>query len=141
MVTKREYLVSKGMAQPGRGRYSNIAKEELKRAINKGVKFDEVENNSSGVDATAEPRFDRPEGMYSFVNPDGRKFDLLHTTACVKCGYSFRWDKCVSGPFVWEYLSGADNYAELVKVPKPPRAAIIAPAKPARRGRKATTKG
>jgi hypothetical protein len=41
MTTKREYLVSIGMAKGGRGRFSAEAKEALQKAIDNGMVFDE----------------------------------------------------------------------------------------------------
>lgn len=35
----REYLVSKGLAKDGRGKFSNAAKEELSQAMASGIKF------------------------------------------------------------------------------------------------------
>lgn len=132
MVTKREYLVEKGLAKAGHGRFSNAAKEAIKAAINKGIKFDEGEAAGSGVDATAEPRHDRREGMYVFQNPDGRKFERSHKTACVECGYSFQWCYCVGGPYIFAYLSGNDDYAKLLSGPKLAR---VQPEVSPRRGR------
>ena len=42
MATQREYLVSLGLATPGRGRFSNAAKEALAKAIAEGKIFDDV---------------------------------------------------------------------------------------------------
>ena len=41
MATEREYLVSKGLAKPSRGRFSGEAKAELERARAAGMVFDE----------------------------------------------------------------------------------------------------
>ena len=42
MATAREYLVSLGLAKPGRGRFSGEAKAALAKAIADGMTFDEV---------------------------------------------------------------------------------------------------
>lgn len=42
MQTKREWLVSQGLAKPGRGKFSNAAKEALAKAEASGVKFSDV---------------------------------------------------------------------------------------------------
>lgn len=39
MMTQREYLVSKGLAKAGRGKFSNAAKAEIAKAISQGVSF------------------------------------------------------------------------------------------------------
>lgn len=41
MTTKREYLVTQGLAQPGRGRFSKAAVEALDAATASGVVFDD----------------------------------------------------------------------------------------------------
>lgn len=47
MPSKREFLVSKGLAQPGRGRFNKSALAALERARTEGVKFsDEKEAGS-----------------------------------------------------------------------------------------------
>lgn len=43
MSTKREYLVSLGLAKPGRGKFSKAALEALSRAMAEGMVFDEPE--------------------------------------------------------------------------------------------------
>jgi hypothetical protein len=117
MPTKREYLVAKGLAKPGHGRFSVAAKEEIKTAINKGVKFDYPGNEGTGVDATPEPRRDRPQGYYTFRNPDGTKFKRLHTSACIGCSYSFQWCRCAE-PTQWAYDSCLSEVAVLHALPK-----------------------
>lgn len=42
MATMREYLVSLGLAKPGRGRFSGDAKAALAKAIAEGMTFDDV---------------------------------------------------------------------------------------------------
>jgi hypothetical protein len=41
MATKREFLVEKGLAKPGRGRFSREAKDALAQAEKDGVVFDD----------------------------------------------------------------------------------------------------
>ena len=41
MATKREWLISQGLAKPGRGRLSKVAHDALEKAISEGVEFDE----------------------------------------------------------------------------------------------------
>lgn len=50
MPSKREYLVSKGLAQPGRGRFNKAALAELERARSSGTKFDD-EKEAGSADA------------------------------------------------------------------------------------------
>lgn len=132
MVTKREYLVERGLAKPGRGRLSTKALEEIKKAINKGIQFTEPgETASSGIAETPEPRHDRPEGYYTFMNPDGTTFQRKHTEACSRCRISLRWCMCVSGPVLWAYNSATGEYATLHVVPS--RRQVVTEVKPRRR--------
>lgn len=137
MVSKRDYLIEKGILSADRkqGRWPAAAHKAIEDAINAGVKFGN-EDRSAGIGNTAAPRHDRPEGMYVFQNPDGRKFERLHTNACVKCSYSFRWCACENGPFQWQYLSGNGQYAELLSMPKAVTVATVTDVSaPRRRGR------
>jgi hypothetical protein len=40
-MNKRDYLVSKGLAKPGKGRFSADAKAAIEKAISEGIVFDE----------------------------------------------------------------------------------------------------
>lgn len=42
MQTKREYLISKGLAKPGRGKFSNAGNAALAEAERSGVKFSDT---------------------------------------------------------------------------------------------------
>jgi hypothetical protein len=148
MQTKREYLISKGLARATRGKFSTIALEEIQRAINAGVKFHDpnakevVVKDENGKETTkrlsdvfvvAEPRPDRPVGEYTFKNPDGTKFKRLHTNACVACNYSFRWCLCEDGPTQFQYphkMGQSDVLARLAGVPTRP---VVVPEAPRRR--------
>jgi hypothetical protein len=50
MPSKREYLISKGLAQPGRGRFSREATAELERARQAGVVFSDERAGSAQAD-------------------------------------------------------------------------------------------
>ena len=41
MVTKRDWLVSKGLAKQGKGRFSQVAKDAISKAESEGMVFDE----------------------------------------------------------------------------------------------------
>lgn len=144
MVTKRDYLIEKGLIKGGRGRWPLAAHEEIKKAINKGIKFtDGSENSGAGIGGeTAPARTDRPEGRYEFKNPDGSTFKRLHTNACAICNYSFQWCYCPSGPsqFVYPHRFGLgeDVYAILTRVPDRPQ--VVVEIAPRRTRRTRTTK-
>lgn len=139
MATKREYLIEKGLIKGGRGRWPAAAHEEIKKAINKGIKFTDGEVSNAGIGGeTKPPRFDRPNGYYTFANPDGTTFLRLHTEACSRCFYSFQWCYCVSGPVQWAYTGGSQEFATLDAVPK--RAQVVAEDQPKPRRRRAAKK-
>jgi hypothetical protein len=62
MPTKREYLVSKKLAQPGRGRFSREAVAELERARQSGVTFSDDEKGSGSVQADPDSSIPLPGG-------------------------------------------------------------------------------
>lgn len=59
MPTRREYLVSKNLAEPGRGRFSREAVAELERARQSGIIFSDEKESGS---ASADPAPSQPEG-------------------------------------------------------------------------------
>lgn len=52
MQSKRDYLVGLGLAKPGRGKFSNAAKEALSKAEASGMKFSDA---TAPVKATGNP--------------------------------------------------------------------------------------
>src|ERR1700752_4403790 len=99
MQSKRDYLVSKGLAKPGRGKFSNAAKEELAKAEKAGVKFSDATGaapvrstekptgNSGGgqSDQKSEPTFTPyltpdeyrfPENDWKSVGVDGKTYGM-----------------------------------------------------------------
>lgn len=72
MATQREYLVSLGLAKPGRGRFSTEAKAALAKAVEEGMTFtDTKEAPQASADASEHPR-PRPQGEASpSVRKDG----------------------------------------------------------------------
>jgi hypothetical protein len=62
MATKREFLVEKGLAKPGRGRFSTEAKAALATAEAEGVVFDEPvkAEKPAKVETDEEPAPSRP---------------------------------------------------------------------------------
>lgn len=61
MVTKREWLVSQGLAKDGRGKFSNAAKEALTKAEADGMTFDEPLGNQPGTKAAKPKSVKRPK--------------------------------------------------------------------------------
>jgi hypothetical protein len=57
MVTQREYLVDKGLAKVGRGRFSNAAKDAIAQAVAAGVVFTDPvkEAAPASTDASDKP--------------------------------------------------------------------------------------
>jgi hypothetical protein len=55
MPTKREYLVSKGLAKAGRGRFKREAVAELERARQSGITFDDEDGSGSSDPDSAIP--------------------------------------------------------------------------------------
>lgn len=137
MVTKKEYLIEKGLKKPGPGRLSNAAREAIKAAINKGIKFDEPETTTKSITVVtkdengkkvvktrrvddvpqcADPRKDRPKGAYIFENADGSTFVRAETVVCNNCNYSLGWCYCVDGPIIWAYPYAGEACATLREI-------------------------
>lgn len=114
-MNAREYLVSKGLAKPGRGKFSNDAKAALQAAMSSGMSFDdykptgrvvtapkpkvEVErtprqkNEDSTYLSPADFRF--PEAEYHAVYfEDGKRKVVGMREVCSECGYSLTNHGC-----------------------------------------------
>lgn len=114
MQTKREYLVSKNLAKPGRGKFSNAAKEELARAEASGMKFSDptaaprptgnaTENVTETPTVTPKPTeslyvspsdFRFPEDDYKAVGTDGKTYSMRE--CCNTCMVSLTNHACNS---------------------------------------------
>lgn len=86
MPTKREYLVSKNLARPGRGRFSREAVAALERARQEGVIFDDEDGAGS---ADAEPA---PPSYPKINDPVLRK--ISHVTGYTEDGYKVQSGVC-----------------------------------------------
>ena len=87
----RDYLVSQGLAKPGRGRFSSEAKAALVEAIASGMTFTDF----VGEGVVKEPSYDPapmtyPNGTAAFKI--GGKVSMKE--ACNGCGYSLYWCEC-----------------------------------------------
>lgn len=140
MVSKRDWAVAKGLAKPTRGRMPAAAMEAIKKAINEGFQFDGPEakptrlvktvtvgsngktvvkaHRTNDVVEIAEPRRDRPEGLYVFKIPGGKTFKRSHSTACARCSFSFQWCTCADGPYQWIPFTGSDQQIPVYQLPK-----------------------
>lgn len=116
MQSRREYLVSKGLAKPGRGKFSNAAKVELSRAMSSGMKFSDDGNrsltkNRTGQNSVPESKpkaipasnpgdtayifpsdYRFPEAEYVAVGPDGKRYTLRE--CCNTCMVSLTNHGC-----------------------------------------------
>lgn len=115
MQTKRDYLVGLGLAKPGRGKFSNVAKEALAKAESKGMKFaDSLPEKRTGPQLTKkteskggagqndptltpyltpdEYRF--PESEYRAVGDNGKRYSLRE--CCNTCMVSLVNHACNS---------------------------------------------
>lgn len=118
MQTKRDYLVGLGLAKPGRGKFSNAAKEALAKAEREGVKFADVTpvkprpETPTKESATGNPAprtspgdslylspsdFRFPENEYVAVAGDGTKYSMRE--CCNTCKVSLTNHAC-SNPSV-----------------------------------------
>ncbi len=119
MATKREYLVEKGLAKPGRGRFSVEARAALAAAEAEGVVFDEPVKPEKAVkpETDEEPAPRRPnlpaareQVRASLIKPSKimRSYTcMLGTTDdgltvefgdCQRCAERVQYCECKSGP-------------------------------------------
>lgn len=94
-TTAREYLIGKGLAKPGRGKFSNVAKEELAKAIDAGTEFSDY-TIAGRTGKTEEQSYEIapmtwPNGR-AVVKETGKKISMKN--ACNGCGFSLNWCEC-----------------------------------------------
>jgi hypothetical protein len=112
-MTKREYLISLGLAKPGRGRFSRAALAELARAEAAGTTFDEpaAPVKPATFDPIEEPTFEpEPEPVFEpVVSPKVRDIGesqltgftsegwRVGFTSCRRCGLHANFCNCKDG--------------------------------------------
>lgn len=113
MATARAYLVSKGLAQGTRGRFSGDAKAELARARAEGMTFDDdpvakpvrtIVTDETPTEAKPEKpkRHDHganPAHISPITTQETFEFEkpvgvVSSSTACANCGYSLSYVNC-----------------------------------------------
>lgn len=116
MQTKRDYLVGLGLAKPGRGKFSNAAKEALAKAEASGMKFSDTGPTKNARPETAPTKnatgnpvrvespgespyifpsdFRFPEGEYKAVGTDGKTYSMRE--CCNTCMVSLTNHACNS---------------------------------------------
>lgn len=113
MQTRREYLVEKGLAKEGRGKFSTEAKAELDRARAAGIKFsdevvetvtkptgEKVTEVKTKPKAEAPPwkspdEYRYPEGVYQAYYLDNKNRVMVGLReACQNCGLSLCDHRC-----------------------------------------------
>lgn len=130
MATKREYLVSLGLAKEGRGKFSKDAEAKAAEFLASGGSFDEPvkpapkpkADKPAGVQATPRPQRVKPAPKTNVPAPtplvmpvrkqtEGYAVErntLIAFTSCgsnkVGCGKPINFCKCASGPVAPHYL-------------------------------------
>lgn len=108
MGTRREYLVSKGLASNGRGRLSAAAHAAIDEAVKNGMTFSDMPQ-SSGVgkeinskDVSKVTQTDdfsaTPEPLHSggwFAEINGKKVKISGNSVCTACGFSLDYQNCL----------------------------------------------
>lgn len=115
-VDKRDWLVSQGLAKPGRGKFSNAAKEALVAAAENGIVFIDKSVSVGTVrtvvdgEIVEEKRELNPfahhpepirEGMVTFNGTDGFTLEVNSSEACNSCRYSLGWCYCKVPTFTY----------------------------------------
>lgn len=110
----RDFLIEKGLAKPGRGKFSNEAKVVLKEALANGEKFsdwpkdDIIVSTDTGektvkavdptdIEYTFQSDYPFPENRYrAFMRKDGKKVEVGMREVCNTCGVSLVAHYCQS---------------------------------------------
>lgn len=136
MTTRREYAISLGLAQPGRGRMSREANEAIRKAEDSGMTFSDSKERvdpykGSAVKRAAEEKArkvqrvvqESPEsaskpftGKFEVEIPGGKRKALSERTACV-CGASLCYCRCKT-PTVYRTIvdPSTDNVDEVLNI-------------------------
>lgn len=95
-MNKREWLVARGLAKPGRGRLSKEAHQALQQAIEDGVVFDEVETYQPYVPAPIKPWNKRRSIKKELIGytKEGWTVGFLN---CRRCSLHVNFCNCVEG--------------------------------------------
>jgi len=106
MQTRREYLVTKGLAKEGRGKLSRAAHEEIARAVASGMEFSDLQDRpvvvkrtpkerpaDGNVEVTEENRYAGAFMRYPLdqvfkYDHEGKSYEITGRTACMTCGFS-----------------------------------------------------
>lgn len=87
MQSKRDYLVGLGLAKPGRGKFSNAAKEAIAKAEAEGVKFADATGNPvkpEPVGKTEIPVVKSDPGNSAYLLPDDYRFPEAEYRAYIR---------------------------------------------------------
>lgn len=123
-MTKREYAISKGLAQPGRGRLSREAHEAISKAEAEGTVFDDTPVFKAPPRTVDSPKTERPvdsgpkddvenpfgdafmrysfDQMFEYNDDNGKTHKVSCRPACMNCGYSLVGHTC-NDPVVLTY--------------------------------------
>lgn len=109
MTTKREYLVSLGLAKPGRGKFSNDAKAVLAKAIADGKVFSDAEPKVSVPRANkGADNSPKPTGETLYICPSDFRFPEGEYVAKA-AGKSYSMRECCNTCRVSLTNHGCDN--------------------------------
>ena len=131
-MRSREYLISLGLAKPGRGRMSLEAKAALQKALANGMTFDDIAAPSQPKTETkvssniviksksqvSTQKAAAPKGKTNIIRPEkvmygiskaekpGESDTIIALAACDRCSNSINRCPCVSGPILPKFLGG-----------------------------------
>ena len=115
-MDRRSYLVTLGLAKPGRGKFSREAQEALTKARQDGMTFDDeavqpvkvkepseratkASNKIDDLRAEAPRRFRQDE--FNGTDTNGKRIIRTFKDVCNVCRVSMGWCSCPSGPQVY----------------------------------------
>ncbi len=92
-MNKRDYLVSKGLAKPGRGKFSNAAKEALVKAESEGMRFSDSTTGAPVVKSDKAPEV-KKDGDSPYLSPDDFRFPEKEYLARDADGKTYSMREC-----------------------------------------------
>jgi len=129
MKTRREYLVTKGLAKEGRGKLSRAAHEEIARAVASGMEFSDLQDRpvvvkrapkerpaDGNVEVTEENRYAAAamrypaDQMFEGRDSSGKRYTVSARNGCGNSHYS------IAGCFTCQTHTTLVNSMEFIEV-------------------------
>jgi hypothetical protein len=123
-MTKREYLISLGLAKPGRGRFSREGNAAIAKAESEGIKFDDPDPKNATPHEAVVSVVDTPKPIKAWTV--ARDYNVMRGTTdegwviewgmCDRCARSIMYCPCSNGPSWPPGVTGLVEHGTLASV-------------------------